>query len=133
MKNCVEIKEGYYSIEADETFDIEGIKVQAIHTPGHTLGHTCYVVDDRVVFTGDCLAVNDNGGYSFFDFFTQYPDMNKKSLLRLKKLISKCTGHSGIRNYSENIFAHINQSAQFSRKKPFDDKAPYDAFSHVSI
>lgn len=139
LKNCVEIKEGYYAIEADETFDIEGIKVQAIHTPGHTLGHTCYVVDDRVVFTGDCLAVNDNGGYSFFDFFTQYPDMNKKSLFRLKKLISKiqpeyiCTGHSGIRNYSENIFAHINQSAQFSRKKPFDDKAPYDAFSHVSI
>ena len=119
-------------IEDGEIFDIEGIKVQAIHTPGHTLGHMCYVVDDKVLFTGDCLAVNDNGGYSFFDFFTQYPDMNKKSLLKLKKLSLKihpeyvCTGHRGMRAFSEKIFAHMNESAPFSRKRPFDNKAPYD-------
>lgn len=134
LKNCVQIAEGYYAIENEEIFDIEGIKVQTINTPGHTLGHTCYVIDDKVLFTGDCLAINDNGGYSFFDFFTQYPDMNKKSLQRLKELVDEiqpeyvCTGHSGIRKYSENIFAHINESAQFSRRKPFDDNAPYDAF-----
>lgn len=40
-----------------------------------------------------------------------------------------CTGHSGIRKYSDSIFAHINESAQFSSKKPFDDKAPYDVFN----
>lgn len=87
--------------------------------------------------TGDCLAINEKGGYSFFDFFTQYPDMNKKSLVKLKALIDNvqhiqleyvCTGHSGIRKYSDVIFAHIDESAQFSKRKPFDDKAPYDAF-----
>ena len=41
--------------------------------------------------------------YSFFDFFTQYPDMNKKSLIKLKNIVKDsnvryvCTGHSGIR------------------------------------
>lgn len=135
LKNCVKIKEEYRAIDHNEVFDIEGIKVQAIHTPGHTLGHTCYVVDDKVLFTGDCLAINDNGGYSFFDFFTQYPDMNKKSLMRLKAVMNEvqpeyvCTGHSGIRKYSDSIFEHINESAQFSRRKPFDDKAPYDVFN----
>lgn len=60
--------------------------------------------------------------------------MNKKSLLKLKERIVEiqpeyvCIGHSGIRKYSENIFAHIDESAEFSRKKPFDDEAPYDAF-----
>lgn len=132
LKNCVQIADGYYAIEDGEIFDTGGIKVHAIHTPGHTLGHMCYVVDDKVLFTGDCLAVNDNGGYSFFDFFTQYPDMNKKSLLKLKKLSLKiypeyvCTGHSGMRAFSEKIFAHMNESAPFSRKRPFDNKAPYD-------
>ena len=121
----------------DEAFDIEGIKVQTIHTPGHTVGHTCYLIDDKVLFTGDCLAINENGGYSFFDFFTQYPDMNKNSLLKLKASIALiqpeyvCTGHSGIRKYSDKIFAHINESAQLSRKNPFDDKAPYDAYVSV--
>ncbi len=134
IKNCVSIKDGYYTIDGDETFNINGIKIQAIHTPGHTLGHTCYIVDDTIAFTGDCLAVNDDGGYSFFDFFTQFPEMNKKSLLRLKTLLNKiqpkyiCTGHSGIRKYSEKTFAYIDKSAIFSKKKPFDAKAPYDAF-----
>lgn len=135
IKNCVRIAEGYYTLENDEVFHIEGIKIQSLHTPGHTLGHTCYVIDDQVLFSGDCLAINSNGGYSFFDFFTQYPDLNKKSLLKLREQIQKispeyiCTGHSGIRKYSEHTFAHINESAQFSKKKPFDEKAPYDAFS----
>lgn len=73
LKNCVQIEDGYYAIEDDEVFDIEGINIQAIHTPGHTLGHTCYVVDNKVLFTGDCLAINDNGGYSFFDFLPNIP------------------------------------------------------------
>lgn len=137
IKNCVRIKEGYYAIDNNEKFDIGGIKIQSIPTPGHTLGHTCYIVDDKILFTGDCLAINEKGGYSFFDFFTQYPDMNKKSLVKLKALIDNsqhiqleyvCTGHSGIRKYSSVIFAHIDESAQFSKRKPFDDKAPYDAF-----
>ena len=95
----------------------------------------CYIVDDTVLFSGDCLAVNEQGGYSFFDFFTQFPDMNKKSLLHLQKIVSTiqpryvCTGHSGIRKYSPDIFAHAHESAQFTLKKPFDPYAPYDAFT----
>ena len=91
--------------------------------------------DDTVLFSGDCLAVNEQGGYSFFDFFTQFPDMNKKSLLHLQKIVSTiqpryvCTGHSGIRKYSPDIFAHAHESAQLSLKKPFDPYAPYDAFN----
>lgn len=51
--------------------------------------------------------------------------MNKKSLVKLKALIDNpqhiqleyvCTGHSGIRKYSSVIFAHIDESAQFSKK-----------------
>lgn len=38
IKNCVRIKEGYYAIDNNEKFDIGGIKVQSIPTPGHTLG-----------------------------------------------------------------------------------------------
>lgn len=132
LKNCVQLADGYYAIDNDETFEVDGIKVQAIHTPGHTLGHTCYIIDDKVLFTGDCLAINENGGYAFFDFFTQYPTVNKNSLIRLREISCKiqpeyvCTGHSGIRTFSDNIFAHIHESAVFSRRHPFDSKAPYD-------
>lgn len=106
------------------------IKVQVIEVPGHTAGHVCYIVDEKVLFSGDCLAVNALGGYSLFDFFTQNPTLNKKSLIRLKEIIEDssvevvCTGHSGIWDYSPKIFAHIDESAKSSVRNPFDPTAP---------
>lgn len=87
-------------------------------------------IDDRILFSGDCLAINQNGGYSLFDFFTQNPELNKKSLHRLKASIEKlhieyvCTGHSGMHKMSDKIFAHIDESAKSTRKNPFDPTAP---------
>ena len=119
-------------IEDGEVLYFDQIKIQAIYTPGHTLGHMCYLVDDKILISGDCLAINRYGGYSFFDFFTQYPDMNKESLYRLKDYVADknllwvCTGHSGAVRNTVNLFSHIDESATFSRKKPFDENGPFD-------
>lgn len=132
LKNCVEISKGYKLINDGEVFNINDIKVEGILIPGHTLGHMCYWVDEKILITGDCLAVNSDGGYSFFDFFTQYPELNKKSLHKLKDKIKDkqislvCTGHSGVRKNIDKLFAHITESAVASRKKPFDKEAPSD-------
>ena len=132
IKNCVQLDKGYKKLEDREIVTTGTIKVQAFHIPGHTIGHMCYIVDDFILFSGDCLAVNDEGGYSFFDFFTQYPDMNKRSLIKLKNIVRDrhikyvCTGHSGIRTDIEKAFSHIDKSATFSKKHPFDENAPWD-------
>ncbi len=132
IKNCVALQPGYRKLRDGEIVTIGDITVQAFHIPGHTLGHMCYIVDDKVLFSGDCLAVNDDGGYSFFDFFTQYPDMNKKSLLRLKDIVGGssvkyvCTGHSGMRTDIQKVFKHIDLSAEASRSRPFDKNGPWD-------
>ncbi|MDB5224207.1 MAG: fold metallo-hydrolase [Chitinophagaceae bacterium] len=49
-----------------ETFSIGDITLQAIHTPGHTLESTCYLLKDETgkphcIFTGDTLFVGDVG------------------------------------------------------------------------
>lgn len=132
IKNCVALRTGYKKLKDQEAVRIGDVRVQAIHIPGHTLGHTFYIVDDKVLFSGDCLAVNDDGGYSFFDFFTQYPDMNKRSLVKLKPIVEGsgvkyvCTGHSGMRTDMEKVFKHIDQSAALSKRRPFDKTAPWD-------
>lgn len=59
-------------IEDGHTFDVGGLKIKAIHTPGHTLGHLCYAVyeSDRdeafMVFTGDSLFMGDLGRTDFY-------------------------------------------------------------------
>ncbi len=49
-----------------EVFSIGNISIQALHTPGHTLESTCYLLKDEqdidyCVFTGDTLFVGDVG------------------------------------------------------------------------
>ena len=49
-----------------EVFSIGEITVQAIHTPGHTIESTCYLLKDEsqtphCIFTGDTLFVGDVG------------------------------------------------------------------------
>jgi len=54
-----------------EVFNIGKLKVQALHTPGHTLESTCYLLSDEqdkpyCVFTGDTLFVGDVGRPDLF-------------------------------------------------------------------
>lgn len=132
--NCVKIQDGWIPIAIRQIFNVDGIKVEAIPTPGHTVGHTVYVVDDSILITGDSLAINENGGYAFFDFFTQDSAKNKESLKNLKNILKGrkldyvCTGHSGMHRYCEKIFAHIDTSAEFGKHKPFHKDGYYDPF-----
>lgn len=134
INNCVQIKDDYIPIESAGTFQIGSIRVEALPTPGHTVGHTCYLVDEIMLVTGDCLAINENGGYAFFDFFTQDPETNMKSLQKLKQAVSGrnikyvCTGHSGIHPFTPSVFAHIDESAVFGKNTPFHKDGPYNPF-----
>ena len=49
-----------------ETFDLGKLKIQVLHTPGHTLESSCYLLKDEsgkdhALFTGDTLFVGDVG------------------------------------------------------------------------
>lgn len=129
LKNPVRLRDGYITVRDGDIYYVNGIKIQVIDVPGHTFGHVCYIVDDLVLFSGDCLAINALGGYSLFDFFTQNPALNKKSLKRLKDIIEGsdvkwiCTGHSGMHPIDEKTFAHIDESAVSKVGRPFDPTA----------
>jgi len=130
LMNPVRLRDGYKTVRGGDVFYLGDVKVEVIDVPGHTIGHICYIVDDKILFSGDCLAVNAQGGYSLFDFFTQNPTLNKKSLIHLKEVVKGkdirfvCTGHSGLVKMNQNLFAHINESAKSSYRKPFDPTAP---------
>lgn len=54
-----------------EVFDIGGLKLKVLHTPGHTLESTCYLLHDEqgspyCLFTGDTLFVGDVGRPDLF-------------------------------------------------------------------
>jgi glyoxylase-like metal-dependent hydrolase (beta-lactamase superfamily II)/rhodanese-related sulfurtransferase len=51
----------YSSIEDGRAIEIGRSRLEAIRTPGHTRESTCYLLDGRVLFTGDTLFLSGVG------------------------------------------------------------------------
>lgn len=61
----------FHMAKDGETFTIGNLKIKAVHTPGHTLESTCYLLMDGegreyCIFTGDTLFVGDVGRPDLF-------------------------------------------------------------------
>lgn len=61
----------FIKAEDGQIFSIGGLKLQVVHTPGHTLESTCYLLHDEqdkpyCIFTGDTLFVGDVGRPDLF-------------------------------------------------------------------
>lgn len=83
-----------YSAKDEEFFSLGNVKIQAIHTPGHTLESTCYLLFDEenqpnALFSGDTLFVGDVGRPDLFSGNLSKEELASymyDSLQRLKSL-----------------------------------------------
>ncbi len=57
--DCIDI-----GLEEGKPFDVDGFRIEPLHTPGHTDGHHAYRAGDRV-FTGDALLIDGCGRTDF--------------------------------------------------------------------
>ncbi len=91
-----DFKDSYkpFTIKADYTFDDEAdltigdLKFSAVSTPGHSEGSSCYILFDKMVFTGDTLLRD-------YPVILKFPGGNKddfenKALPFLKSLSKEC-------------------------------------------
>ncbi len=78
-----------------EVFAIGDIEIKVIHTPGHTLGGVCYLIDD-ILFSGDTLFNGSIGRTDFpdGDFLTLKNSVNK--IYQLTDSIKVYSGHGDI-------------------------------------
>lgn len=71
-----------HTYSAPATFEIDGFKIEAIHTPGHTEGGVCLKGENNL-FTGDTLFV---GACGRVDLLQSDPRKMRESLYRLSQL-----------------------------------------------
>lgn len=122
-------------LEDGDVFDIEGIKVEAILTPGHTWGHMVYLVDDKYLFTGDSIWFGADGGYSFINSLAEDNKVAISSLEKLEGILKErnlepliITGHTGWTDNKAFAFAHRDKCITPFCKKVHDPNALYDAY-----
>lgn len=132
-KNPVNFSGDCHFFHHTEVIKIDNVEIQCFHCPGHTEGHSVFLVDRKILFTGDSIAISQDGGHGYFDFFNMDTKQNIQSLVNLKEeLVGKepdliCTSHNGMCPF-EKAFARINQVAIGTKKVPFDSKAPENIF-----
>ena len=75
-----------------DAFSVGDIEIKVIHTPGHTLGGVCYLIDD-ILFSGDTLFSGSIGRTDFpdGDFATLKNSVNK--LYKLPEDTKVYSGH----------------------------------------
>lgn len=134
IKNPVHFPGEYSVLEDGDKVVTEGIEVEILLCSGHTKGHSYYLVDGKYLFSGDSIAINEEGGHCFFDFYNMNSKENIDSIGKIEKLLKKrpplfiCTSHSGIHPY-ERAFLCKNTISKASKKHPFDKNAPVDVFA----
>jgi len=85
--NHLEVKN--YKLLDDEILWIGSTKILPIPMPGHTPGATCYVINDKYLFTGDALSLKENR----IDIFPKFINKNAR---RARKSISNITGLNNV-------------------------------------
>ncbi|MFX1574470.1 MAG: hypothetical protein ACFFB0_17150, partial [Promethearchaeota archaeon] len=94
----VQQQDNYKFVGDNELILVGAIKVQAISTPGHRPGHTCYLIDNEYLFSGDLLRLKAGKVIPFFKFisadFTQLLDSLRK-VAKTEKVKMLLTAHSG--------------------------------------
>lgn len=97
-----------YKLLKDKSFRIGDIKIQMVPTPGHTAGSTCYIINDKYLFTGDALAL-DNGT------IVRFPKIINKSARKARKSMDNLTGLDNVQyiftahyGYTDNYKAATN-------------------------
>jgi endoribonuclease LACTB2 len=99
----------FQPIRDNEEFAVEGAKVIAVHTPGHTTDHLAfYMPDTGILFTGDSIL---GQGTAVFEHLKSYISSLKKQLNLNPKTVYP--GHGPIiSNAKDKIQEYINHRQQ---------------------
>ena len=81
-------------VEDGETLSLMGKKINVLHTPGHSKGSVCYVIDDSV-FCGDTLFCGSYGRYDFYDGDLNELKNSAKKIFSLNGDYKLYPGHGG--------------------------------------
>ncbi|MEW6619634.1 MAG: MBL fold metallo-hydrolase [bacterium] len=96
--NPVKIYKKYNLLKDKDVVNVGKIKVEAIATPGHTPGHMAYLINDKILCSGDTLTLKDGKVEIFSPFHNIDTETQKESIKKLAELENisiLCTAHTG--------------------------------------
>ena len=98
-------------LEDGEDLSEYGFDAKVFHTPGHTLGSSCLIVEGRIGFVGDLLSTN--GMPHSQRFFAEDWTLLNQSLIRLGELnLERLYPGHGRGTFNGRAFQHLISNDQ---------------------
>jgi glyoxylase-like metal-dependent hydrolase (beta-lactamase superfamily II) len=107
-----ELGRKHLPIDDGQTVEIDGLKVMAVFTPGHTPGSTCYVVDGQYLFSGDNLSLHAGKAGVFSEMINMDSNVQRESLKRIARLAGiryVFTAHHGYSDSFDTAFESLKK------------------------
>jgi glyoxylase-like metal-dependent hydrolase (beta-lactamase superfamily II) len=103
-------------VDGTETLELGGLHIRFLHTPGHTPGSQCFLVNDRLI-SGDTLFIGSCGRV---DLPGSDPSQLYDSLVnKLRRLPDSTVLYPG-HNYSDRLTSTIGEEKQRNFAMRFD-------------
>jgi len=84
----------YKMVDDGEVLTLDSLKIKVIHTPGHTVGSVCYLVNESILISGDTLFSGSIGRFDFpLGSFDDEIRSIKEKLMLLDDDVKVCPGH----------------------------------------
>lgn len=100
------------TFEDGEQMEFEGVSVEVIHTPGHSAGHCCFVVNESVLFLGDIDLTSFGPWYGCLDCDVRSFVLSIKKLIReveRREISLAIPSHGSMVNGKENIVEALSR------------------------
>jgi glyoxylase-like metal-dependent hydrolase (beta-lactamase superfamily II) len=90
----LEIPKDLRTFEDGDVLELAGVRIEVLHTPGHTPGSTCFRIEDLVlVFSGDLVFAGSIGRSDFPESDPQAMQVSLRRFLTLPEELRVLPGH----------------------------------------
>ncbi len=93
------IKRDYILLQDNQIIKVDNVEIKALFTPGHTIGHVSYLINNEILIAGDSVVLQNGFIKPFFRILSMNHKQTKKTARRIEVLKDKCvicTAHTGV-------------------------------------
>jgi hydroxyacylglutathione hydrolase len=97
LLNPIEMSKAYVLLDDADLVHVGDVTVQAIATPGHTLGHMAYLINGEILCTGDALVLKDEKVAPFYRTWNMDHEkaiQSVRKIAALENVSVLCTAHT---------------------------------------
>lgn len=94
-----QIEREYSLLKNNQVLMIDNTKVEAIFTPGHTIGHVSYLIDNKILISGDSVVLQNGSLNPMYRVFNMNHRLAKESAKQIDSITGIsfiCSSHTGI-------------------------------------